>query len=201
MKDLKLKLEIKNLKITAGEETARFKLSLHINKKRSAIISSAGTGDRFEWQWLDKQAEKLFKQHLSNLIETRSFTYRCWYEDQLIEEMIEDIAIQRACKTRLCIKINGEEGYRILNEIDSPYARLWTSAWFADKEFEFLNDRYLASQTKKPTTNLIKANFLKNLTLEEKTDFLKNQREKLKAKGEIMLKNIDALLEEARQLN
>ncbi len=49
-------------------------------------------------------------------------------------------------------------------------------------------------------SNVIEVDFLRNLTPEQRIDFLKNYREGLKTKGETLLKNVDELLKEAKQL-
>jgi hypothetical protein len=156
MKDLKL--EIKNLKMAGREDTLRFQLNLYINKKHAAIISSAGTGGSYEWLWLNDEAEKLFNEHLAKLIAAHHFKFDFEQNDELIDEMIEDLEIKQACKKFLCIKIKGEESYRIMSEPDSPEARQWALALFAHKEFEYLNDRYPApkSKAKTKTTELEK---------------------------------------------
>jgi hypothetical protein len=47
-------------------------------------------------------------------------------------------------------------------------------------------------------SNVIEVDFLKKLPLEERIDFLKNYREELRTKGEVILKGVDELLKQSR---
>lgn len=47
-------------------------------------------------------------------------------------------------------------------------------------------------------SNVIEVDFLKKLPLEERIDFLKNYREELRTKGEVILKDVDELLKQSR---
>ncbi|GAX37661.1 hypothetical protein [Nodularia sp. NIES-3585] len=50
-------------------------------------------------------------------------------------------------------------------------------------------------------SNVIEVDFLGKLTLEERIDFLKNNREELRTKGELMLQDINEILNQARNLS
>lgn len=146
MKDLKLK--IKKFKAAGGEETLRFQLELYINNKRSAIISNGGTGGPHDWYWLDSESEKLFNQHLRELIDQNYFEFDFEQGDELIDELINELQIEKDCKKHLCIQIKGERGYHIFEKPDSPEERQWALALFAHREFEYLNDRYPTKKAK-----------------------------------------------------
>lgn len=49
-------------------------------------------------------------------------------------------------------------------------------------------------------SNVIEVDFLRNLTPEQRIDFLKNYREDIRMKGETILKNVNEVLKEAKQL-
>jgi hypothetical protein len=190
MKDLKL--EIKKLKTAGGEETLRFELHLYINNKDSAIIFNAGTGGSHEWRWLNDETEKLFYQNLRKHIAENQLEFGFDYADQLIDELIEERQIKKDCKKHLCIKIKDEHGYRRLNLPDSYELRKLASTWFANKEFEFLNDRY---QPDKPKAKKEKAS-----QSQKHIESLYSQREAIRKEGERQLAKIDELIKEAKKL-
>jgi|SRR5919202_4220452 hypothetical protein len=48
-------------------------------------------------------------------------------------------------------------------------------------------------------SNIVEVDFLKKLTPKERTEFLKNRREELRAKGEVILQQTDELLKKAKK--
>jgi len=156
------KIQLKNLKVTGGEETLRFEDSLYLNHKKIANVSNEGTGGCHRYTFLSHDSSaKLqaaiaelqsatlgpsdrFHYHLSNLLSMISeacpeFSLANIEPDEAINSLIAEIDEQRWLKlkrkNKTLFQIAGENRWKEIDAPDSDGVRRFVASKYGSVVF------------------------------------------------------------------
>ena len=136
-------VEIKNVKVSGGQECTRFSLTLYVNGKRAALVSNEGTGGDTCFQWLDNTSKCVFYEQMKKFRSNDLFIYDNVGDQEYVDFLLEKWQNEKQFKNKTVYSIKGDrpDKVRVINKPFSEEMKTFLRQTYGDKLVVIINEK------------------------------------------------------------
>ena len=139
---------IKGVKTFRGMEGQGFNATLCRDGKPIAHVDDEGCGGCYNWRWLVKDAEALFKAHVKQQLPAVEFEPEDHFISRLVDELQEERTLRRWCKGKTVFRLKADApgSYHTLTSRYSAAAAAHLRRKHGELLGEIVNERFVKQE-------------------------------------------------------